>query len=387
VIRSFLVSAAVAATASGQNTWTVGTSGQFATIQAAVQAASDGDLILVQPTGTYLLNFTLTKGVAIVGSGATRTRVQGGLTVTGVGGGRQVVLSNLGSDGAALGRLFYITVTQCAGNVLCENVELWGQEFTGFGVAPHTTLGITNSALVALHRSSVRGWPGISALGSAVTCSDTTITGVGADPFYGIPAPAEAIRATGCRVALSGCTLRGGSANIRVASSGEQGFRCTSGSILAANTRFEGGMGSGPFSSAVGLGLYTNSVLVHDPTCVYPTGSTNDGTGVVIVHEMCRITGQAAAPGNVASFATAGPAGGVAALFVALPAPPTTLPFGDVWLHLPTTSMLQIGPLPLPVASLAIPSAVLRGTAITLQTGLLFQGIVQMSPPLVTSVP
>ena len=46
---------------------------QYPTIQAAVNAASPGDTILVGP-GVYFEQVSIGKSVTIVGSGATRTR-------------------------------------------------------------------------------------------------------------------------------------------------------------------------------------------------------------------------------------------------------------------------------------------------------------------------
>ncbi|HEY1039623.1 MAG TPA: hypothetical protein VGF30_09480 [Bacteroidia bacterium] len=51
------------------NTALPGSPGQYTTVSAAMSAASSGDTILIQPSATNYGNFTLTKQLAIIGSG------------------------------------------------------------------------------------------------------------------------------------------------------------------------------------------------------------------------------------------------------------------------------------------------------------------------------
>ena len=77
LIAIFMISTlAVAIPVSAQNTYTVGTIGpptyDYATIQEAINAASDGDTILVS-AGTYVENVATTKAVKLIGDGSGTT--------------------------------------------------------------------------------------------------------------------------------------------------------------------------------------------------------------------------------------------------------------------------------------------------------------------------
>jgi fibronectin-binding autotransporter adhesin len=69
--------AAATATASAASTLCVGGGGCYATIQAAVNAATDGDTIKLNP-GTFAGGVQVGKSVAIVGAGASRSIIEGG---------------------------------------------------------------------------------------------------------------------------------------------------------------------------------------------------------------------------------------------------------------------------------------------------------------------
>src|SRR5919198_5806683 len=56
----------------------------YATIQAALDAAADGDTIRIAP-GTYAGGIVVLKSVSLVGSGAQATRISGGGPVVTVG--------------------------------------------------------------------------------------------------------------------------------------------------------------------------------------------------------------------------------------------------------------------------------------------------------------
>ena len=76
-----------------------GGGGDFVTIQAAVDAAVDGDTILVKP-GAYA-GFTATnKALSIVGDTMSTVHVGGGVRVLNLSAGKAFLLQNVGSDGA-----------------------------------------------------------------------------------------------------------------------------------------------------------------------------------------------------------------------------------------------------------------------------------------------
>ena len=79
-----LVGARSTTAASAGATLCVGASGCFATIQAAVDAAHDGDTITVAP-GTYAGGITIDVSVDVRGAGAGATTIQGGGPVVTIG--------------------------------------------------------------------------------------------------------------------------------------------------------------------------------------------------------------------------------------------------------------------------------------------------------------
>ncbi len=66
-----------AAATRSASTLCVGGSGCYSTVQAAVDAASDGDTIKINP-GTYVGGVTIAKSVSVVGAGAFKTIIKGG---------------------------------------------------------------------------------------------------------------------------------------------------------------------------------------------------------------------------------------------------------------------------------------------------------------------
>src|SRR5712691_12552506 len=78
-------SAAVASSARAASTICVGSKpGCFPTIQAAIEAAHDGDTITIAP-GTFAGGVTIDVSVNLVGAGANRTIIKGGGPVLTIG--------------------------------------------------------------------------------------------------------------------------------------------------------------------------------------------------------------------------------------------------------------------------------------------------------------
>src|SRR5262245_20311539 len=93
VVRTAVISC-VLASACPAKTWFVGGAGaDFNEISSAIQAASDGDLILVRP-GTYG-KFTLEKGLMIRASQEANFQVDGTIIVQNIPAGRRAGISGL----------------------------------------------------------------------------------------------------------------------------------------------------------------------------------------------------------------------------------------------------------------------------------------------------
>jgi len=84
-----------------QTTWTVGPTGDFATIQAAVNAASDGDLIQVQD-GTYTENVAVNKNISLTSVNGAATTIIDGLNS---GGGTGTINLKSGRNGVVIGTI------------------------------------------------------------------------------------------------------------------------------------------------------------------------------------------------------------------------------------------------------------------------------------------
>lgn len=95
---------AMAGAASAANTLRVGQGETFATIAAAVAAASAGDTILITTNVQTEFNITVSKSVTIAGLGMTSTIVQAANTRSNVASGR--IFNVTGSPAIADGKLY-----------------------------------------------------------------------------------------------------------------------------------------------------------------------------------------------------------------------------------------------------------------------------------------
>ena len=130
LLRAALVLLALAAPAAAQSVLTVGASGEFATPQAAIDAALPGDIVLLlEPFETSVV---IGKGVALVGLGQALLKAPGSdqpaVRVVGVPAGQSVLIAGLALfifDGDAD---MAVEVTDCDGAVWLQDnfVDAYG---------------------------------------------------------------------------------------------------------------------------------------------------------------------------------------------------------------------------------------------------------------------
>ncbi len=128
------------------DTWIIDDGGgagvDFTDIQSAINVASHGDILIVNP-GTYA-GFTLNLGLTILGSEASNTSVvTSASTIASVNGNRRAVLTGLRMEG--------LGVSSNTGHVILDSLELVPN-----GLAP-ATLVVSNSNDVRLYQCTVEG--------------------------------------------------------------------------------------------------------------------------------------------------------------------------------------------------------------------------------------
>jgi hypothetical protein len=229
----------LAAPAAAQTTWTVDDDGpaDFATVAAAVAAASGGDTILVE-NGGYPEALTITEPLTILGRPGFFYPSLGPVTVTDAG---RVVLQHLGTP--------RLVLTGLAERSLVDDCIV-----TGDGTAGAPAMLV--EACVDLRVSDTRVTP--TSTNSALGAPGTRVGG-------------------GARVTFVGCELRGGDSGFLppTAALGGDGLTAVEGArLLLAGTRVTGGTGfdgAGPGTGGLGL------VAEGAGTLIEVRGSVFDG--------------------------------------------------------------------------------------------------------------
>lgn len=171
-------------------------SGPYRTIQAAVDAARDGDVIRVQ--GGVYGGFTSTKGVSILCEPGAQifSRSSKPILVTRVPSGRDFVLRG-GTKSQAL------VVQDCPGRVLIESHVM-------SGFLTRTSIRVVGSADVVLHQVSAIGRPALSCERSNVTVTECTLRGLNAVWPHAPITAGNAIELRGSRVEVAAGSAVGG---------------------------------------------------------------------------------------------------------------------------------------------------------------------------------
>lgn len=353
VTAGLLLLAAPFATAT---TWIVDAAGggHFTSIQAAIDAAAPGDVLLVKP-GFYSA-FTLDKDLSILGpESGTPPYVLGE--------------SLLLMDSAEISGLRFNTleVHDATGVVLLDDIEVDGL-LSGFAACDGVR--IESCAQVHVTRSSIHGKDGdetCESRGLGIVDSNVTLTGctlVGGtgwgDVFFGYPGMEGLDLSGDSDVMLSGTSVRGGDGGTpQILFGGQGGFgaaailmngfdetplaTCTvrgnAGTLIAGGEAGSGIGGQAAFVAAGGQGTLTTSGAAYDPE------SFSVGLTVVTpepAQPFINLVG-GDVPGSFKRLNLYGPDGAPLLLFASLNSAQLSLPGpvdGTIWLDLSTPLLM-----------------------------------------------
>jgi hypothetical protein len=129
--------------------------GPFTDIQPAIDAAADGDTILVRP-GAYATFQIQAKGLRVIGDPAFQAG--GGIVVRDLAPGQSVVLHGVGTTAAPSG--IGLALVDNQGPVWVQNSALLGQSIAIGDANGHAGARVTNSERVSFLRSFLRGGVG-----------------------------------------------------------------------------------------------------------------------------------------------------------------------------------------------------------------------------------
>lgn len=296
------------ATLSAQRTWIVDASGgpgvDFTDIQPAVNAATDGDVILVR-AGAYTAVQIAGKGLSVLGAQDVRAA---DLRITGVAAAQRVVVADLAVQGP--GTIFVPTgVRDCPGAVLLERVH-----FQASLVRPV----MMNAADLRLSECEFR--LGLWLTGSQVTLTDSHLSYdqfvLGAPPTLGIDHST---------VVISRSDIFGQSELNRAAATSAIAMAASTltltdngGRVIAA-----GSASTTPQPSAI----VGNGTLVRDPRVRVVAGSAPPVSGPIdVLRPIASLQVLGATVGSTLEVDLAGAAGEAYALVLGLPGPPLPLP-------------------------------------------------------------
>lgn len=213
---SILFALASLATADVLSVGPAGSGAQFSEIQAAVSAAEEDDVLLVQP-GTYA-RIVVEKPLCILGVGPgvviDAVADQSAVIVRGIGAGREFVLAGVRAetDGFFL-RPRAVQLENSPGTLVLQDVTIAGERFEGM----HIGLSSTNCARVFLLESQVLESGELEQQTGAVVVQSSELWLVGCeirgadDPYFALSG-AHGLQATDSTVHVWRSSLTGGGA-------------------------------------------------------------------------------------------------------------------------------------------------------------------------------
>jgi hypothetical protein len=250
----------------------------YTTPQDAIDAAVDGDTILIAP-GSYP-GFTIPDVALAIAVDLAGTVSCGGVDVENLSSTRNVLIDSLRLTSATG---YGLKIRACSGSVRVQSCTLRGAD-ANIQSNLHASQGayITGSTDVVLRRCTIDGGHGD-----------------GVNPSFA--RGQDGLFARGSRLALYGCTLRGGAGAFAdpngwdLGGDGGDGLETPDSFILAQETSFTGGTGGdggdGDFlQPGNGGGRGGNGVLLH---------ADQAGTSPEVVTRACHLTG---GPGGYGGF-------------------------------------------------------------------------------------
>lgn len=207
--------------------------GDYATIQAAVDAAVDGDTLIIDPKGSYTEDVVIdNKALSLVAEYSFPLNfLTGRILVQNLAAGKTFVLTGIRSQGATYQKGEGLYLMNNPGSVRVEDCTLEGRDvLIALGSDSDGSIGvkITNCPDAAFARCVITG-------------------GDGGDQFFGYPAGdgAAGLSSAGSTVTLYDCDLeggRGGGADWGDdPGDGDHGCLCVSTSLFASGCHFAGG--------------------------------------------------------------------------------------------------------------------------------------------------
>ena len=243
-----------------------GSGAQFTEIQAAVDAALDGDVILVRP-GTYAA-IVVEKPLRILGDGTGTVRIEAptesAVSIRGIAASEELVLSGV----EAVSNRTVIHVQDCPGTVVLQGLVVSLASDTGIELEDCGRALVLDSRIQA--GSVERGLGAVFARNSEVWIANTDITGVTipvifAHYFF----TTSALDVARSRLHVWRSRIRGGDGHpaLKASADGGAGIRATHSSVDVfggPDSTVAGGQGVGPQASGIshggiGLELHENS--------------------------------------------------------------------------------------------------------------------------------
>lgn len=375
----FLTVASTIATA--QRTWIVdaanGPGTDFRDLPAAFLRVADGDTLLVRK-GNYK-TFKTSKAVRLLGVPGVRVlgtnSLDGGITISSIPAGKTFTLKNVSISGSSFligGGL--ITIQDCAGHVVLDNVEATDPKTT----APGPALNLRRAKAVTLNNS--RCITGLTATDCTLMATGSVFTGRNAQVSFPFPiSGTPAIAAVSSTLVLGQCVAQGGNGLDRQINglAASPATRTVGGALVIAgdnNSSFQAGR-IGVQQAAIPAVQGSSGNLLIDPSVTlvpFGNGPAFDGFTLTSRRRLASLTATGVAPGGTLRSELFSPQGHTTVLFASLAANPVLVPaLGQLWLDPGSLLLLDVGlqdrtehrrvSTPIP------PGASLRGTVLALQ--------------------